>query len=453
MQASQATTRRTDRQRQAATAAVFAQKGSFQEQKVRNEPGSDFPVQESNAFIARLFSDLAAHAVALKGGANSWRLDLPHGGESALMGPHFYAGTSGVAFFCAAYYRVTGNVEARNLALHSIAPLEMKMLGSAAADHRATAVLIGGFIGLGSFLYTFTRLAGWLDSPSLVDAATAVSSWVTPDRISEDEKFDIVNGTAGTLLALLAFEKLAAAGASARQRALEMAALCGEHLLCHRATFKSNARGWPGRARPPISGFAHGAAGIAYALSRLFERTREKSFLDAAEEAFDFERSLYDPQTRTWFDPRFNCPLQHVAWCHGAPGIALARLASLDVIDTKALRSDINEALDITVSLPLTPLDDLCCGNFGRVDILHTASQHLQQSDFLYNSWKVATQVLTRAAANGFYFGTPDQNKTQNGTKSTAYFNPSFFRGLSGVGYALLRLIHPRVLPNVLLLQ
>ncbi|HET6935875.1 MAG TPA: lanthionine synthetase LanC family protein, partial [Candidatus Angelobacter sp.] len=37
--------------------------------------------------------------------------------------------------------------------------------------------------------------------------------------------------------------------------------------------------------------------------------------------------------------------------------------------------------------------------------------------------------------------------------KHTTTFNPTFFRGVAGVGYSLLRLLYPEMFPCVLLLE
>lgn len=413
----------------------------------------DLDIQSIGSRLADWLLQLNSNAVPLRGGAKSWMIpqdDLADSSGSTVMGPQVYTGTSGIALFCGAYYLATGNLEARELALHVVAPLSAKMreLAHASGTPRPLAISVGGLTGLGGFLYTFTRLAVWLDSSELHDSALAVCKLFTPDRIWADQKFDIVKGTAGALLSLLAFEKTLTSAGPMRQHALDMAVLCGEYLLRSRAPQGTGLRAWPGALGPAITGFAHGAAGIAYALVRLYERTGNEELRKGVREAFDFERSLYDPFRKTWFDPRFNRFLEHTAWCHGAPGIALARLGALSVVDSEAIRSDIQDALAITRALPLVHGDDLCCGNFGRVDILHTAAQVLGQADCLEHACSLANQVLTRAAISGFCFGPP------NGMNDhTAEFRPSLFRGLTGVGYVLLRLIYPTLLPSILLLE
>jgi class II lanthipeptide synthase len=428
------------------------EEAAFQQPELARSVVSLSQYKEDADVLARIFQSLHDTHVPLRGGGTSWLVFHDAGTESSsLLDAHLYGGTSGVALFLAAYYLVTKDARAFDLALSTIAPLRAKMKELAAASEttRRRSIPIGGLIGLGAFVYVFTRLAAWLNMPELLDGANVACNLITPDRIRADQKFDIVKGSAGALLCLLVLER-AAAEPAMRQHALDMAIMCGQHLLDRRVSQESGARAWPVVGVAAISGFGHGAAGIAYALVRLFERTGEKHFLAAAEEACEFERSIYDRKAKTWFDPRFKRLLEHAAWCHGAPGIALGRVASLAAMPSEAVRSDIQESLANTCSLPIYPLDDLCCGNFGRVEILHIAGQRLGQPQFLDASYSLRTEVLRRAAISGFLFGSAKQ---QDHAKRTLKLQPSLFRGLSGAGYTLLRMMEPDLLPSILLLE
>src|SRR4029077_3473690 len=104
---------------------------------------------------------------------------------------------------------------------------------------------------------------------------------------------------------------------------------------------------WPCNGKLPRCGFAHGAAGIAYALTRLFERTGETRFRDAAEEGVAFEHLHYDREHGNW--PLLDAPdlRFRTSWCNGAPGIALGRLGML-ALDSDPVRQDLRVALDTT---------------------------------------------------------------------------------------------------------
>ena len=300
---------------------------------------------------------------------------------------------------------------------------------------------IGGMVGLGSFIYTFTRLAAWLSNADFLNVAYAAAALLTPERILTDDRLDVTTGCAGTLLALLALYSEREAKAAKRERALDLALCCGRRLLAARAPYRSGPRAWPGPDRPPVSGFAHGAAGISYGLVRLFRATGESAFREAAMEGFAFERRLYDARENNWLDPRFNRFLEQSAWCHGAPGMALARLKSLHALDTPELREDIEGALSITRAIPEFYKDHLCCGISSRIEILRIAGEMLNRPELLHDAERESARLLARAAEDNLDFGEHATN------------DPSLFLGFAGVGYTLLRAGRPGRFPCVLALE
>ncbi|MGB9119844.1 MAG: lanthionine synthetase LanC family protein [Candidatus Angelobacter sp.] len=117
--------------------------------------------------------------------------------------------------------------------------------------------------------------------PELMDAAREVTASITPRQILTEDRLDVMQGCAGTLLSMLSFvEEVAAMGWDSGP-ALELALLCGRHLLDKRVSYKSGPRAWPAINSPPLSGFAYGTVGISYALVRLFRFTGLEEFREA----------------------------------------------------------------------------------------------------------------------------------------------------------------------------
>ena len=102
-----------------------------------------------------------------------------------------------------------------------------------------------------------------------------------------------------------------------------------------------------------LCGFAHGTAGIGYALAELFGVTGDARFRDAAERAFDHERSWFDSQSGAWQDLRDvartagrDAPMPTADWwCNGAAGIALSRRRAAELLGTAAVQRDADIAL------------------------------------------------------------------------------------------------------------
>lgn len=369
------------------------------------------------------------------------------------MGPHVYNGTSGVALFLAAAARVGGDKRFRDSARMAIVPVRRKMAEILEDPEKVSGVnvAVGGLIGLGSILYAFFHLAEWLEEPSLLDEAHALSSLITDERIAEDNRFRIQHGSAGAILALLALHRARPEPNRAGRTPLEIAQACGRHLVRGRTSHEGRPRAWhiaPGL--PSVCDFCYGSSGIRYALLRLFEAAPDLDLRDAAEEALAFERSLYSPEAGNWIETRFPGRVLQTNWCHGSAGLALGHAAGLDVSDGPEVREEIERALDLTMAHVRNHgigegCDDMCCGNIGRVEVLHSLSRRLGDSGLLEIARRLASQVVARAEQTGGYRLTSARGRD--------LFDPSLFQGAAGIGYTLLRLADPEALPCLLLME
>ncbi len=361
---------------------------------------------------------------------------------------NLYHGASGLAMYFAAYYRASREDQARKLALQTISPLHEWIEGQ--ADRRGEQIAesaVGGLIGFASCLYALANMADWLNAPELLDTGSTLVNLIHPELIFADRWLDVMNGSAGTLLALLAFLQASRTHGMDPQPALGLADTCGRHLLHSRATRGHAPRGWPRADGVALPGFAHGASGISYALLRLYQETKDEVFSDGAFEGFAFERTLYVPEQDGWLDPRSRQIMQRDSWCNGAPGIALGRMGVIRFIDDPALRSDLENALRITRALPESTDDRLCCGSFGRIDVLHSAGLLLDRLQLSEHARELGLRVLRRSSGNKFLFPSQNQHFPEDQIHS------SLFMGLAGVGYTLLRLRYPQMLPTLLMLE
>jgi lantibiotic modifying enzyme len=195
----------------------------------------------------------------------------------------------------------------------------------------------------------------------------------------------------------------------------------------------------------PLTGFSHGAAGIAYALLRLYEACGEERFRDAADEAIEYERSVFSPADGNWPDLRHANGGEGAfpdQWCHGAAGIALARLGSRSIAPAPALDEEIAIALHTTRRRGLSAVDHLCCGNAGRIEALWVGAQRMGRREWHDAALELASRMRARARRAGTYQLFPNL--------PCDVFNPGLFRGAAGIGYQWLRLAAPE-LPSVLL--
>jgi lantibiotic modifying enzyme len=133
------------------------------------------------------------------------------------------------------------------------------------------------------------------------------------------------------------------------------------------------------------------------------------------------------------------------AWCHGAPGIALARATALDVLDDDA-RREVDTAIVTTLAAGAGGPDHLCCGTLGRVDVVLTCGRILGREDLVDRAVGLAALVVQRSTERGGF------SVERPGREGTG-FEPGFYRGLSGIGFELLRLARPTEIPSVLAFQ
>jgi lantibiotic modifying enzyme len=203
----------------------------------------------------------------------------------------------------------------------------------------------------------------------------------------------------------------------------------------------------------PMTGFSHGASGISLSLLRLYAATLNPAYLEAAKEGIEYESSVFDKSLKRWPDFRLSEQTNQLdtvyAWCHGSPGIGLARLGSLPIIETKETYADIETALDMTQKYELSngssDVDFLCCGSLGRTELFILASQKLNNQNWLITARKNVALTVTKATANKAYNLLPHL--------PDSVLSPSFFKGSAGLGYQFLRLANPQSLPSVLILE
>jgi type 2 lantibiotic biosynthesis protein LanM len=369
----------------------------------------------------------------------------------------FYSGNGGIALFLAALAQVSGDTQFERQALSALQLIRQALPQLASirpgsdADKIIKATYLGGAVGFGSLLYVLVRVSQLLADSALLAEAGQVAALITPELIAADTKFDVMLGASGAILGLLTLYQ-----ATTDPAVLAQAVTCGRHLLAKRVASPTGHQVWPTLHGKFLSGFAHGAAGIAYALLRLHQTLQgtmmaedgisdPSSFLTAAEEAMNYERSLFSVEAGNWPDLRkpTEMPAFATGWCHGASGIGLARLGAWEMLNTPLICQDIEAALYLTQQAGLADVDHLCCGNFGRLELLLVASRCLSRPELEDMARQQAAWLVNRANQTGSFQLFPSQ--------AQVIYQPGFFQGTAGIGYQLLRLAQPDLLPSALL--
>ena len=299
--------------------------------------------------------------------------------QLVVLGPDLYNGGCGIGVFLAAYGAVTGDAEAKELALSAVASLRRQLRGRNPA-RIARSLGVGGGLGLGSVVYALAVIAALADDDAVLDDAHAAAALITEELIADDHHLDVLSGSAGAILGLLRLYRQ-----SGREDALELAQKCGRRLMGHERAGQPGARTWTSPVfGHPLNGMSHGAAGFAYSLASLSAATGNEEYSRTAMECIAFENSTFDAAHRGWADLRgIADSAWPCKWCYGSAGIGLARIAmTKHAGEPLELRvHDIGRALDgVQDAWPATT-DTLCCGTLGSIEFLTEAGEVLDRSE------------------------------------------------------------------------
>jgi len=347
-------------------------------------------------------------------------------GLSALP-PDLYLGTSGVAIFLAELHSVTRHEDARRCAIGAMRQA-LSRLEQVAESIRAS--LYTGWAGIALAAACVGRLAA---EPELLEISARLMQRAARSADSMPE-CDLLAGKAGTLAAALAVRSLVG-----DDSLLAPALKLGDALL-EAAEYGHGGCSWPSassRSRQNLTGFAHGAAGIGFALLELFHVTGRAEYRKSAEWAFDYERFCFDPAAGNWPDFRLNGRSMRrsrwgfsIGWCHGAPGIALSRLRAYQLLNAATYRAEALTALATTLTAARRQLDSpaagysLCHGLYGLASVLLHGARVLGP-DFA-EGIETARQVFAATLREDSLDAVEDR--------------PSLMLGMAGIGHFCLQL-------------
>ncbi|HLO04527.1 MAG TPA: type 2 lanthipeptide synthetase LanM family protein [Symbiobacteriaceae bacterium] len=353
------------------------------------------------------------------------------------VGTNLYGGVGGIALFLAYLGAATGRPEYERTARAGLQVLRSDLT----REYPPGVSPIGAFTGRAGHLYVMSHLAALWHEPSILAEALNALEMIERE-VSNDQQFDLLGGSAGTLLVCLDLFRQ-----TGDPRLLRVARRCGDRLVEGAAPYEHGV-GWrvPAAEQLPIAGFSHGCAGIAWALLELAAATGDHQYGHVARQALAYERSLFLPERGNWKDLRVpdagQEPAVSTAWCNGAPGIGLGRLLVRKCLQDPLVDEEIAIALGTTAREGFGMNHSLCHGDLGAIDILLTAGRVMKDTRWDGAAMAEAAQVLADVEQGIWRCGVPRQAHT-----------PGLMMGLAGIGMGLLRLWSPARIPSVLWLQ
>jgi hypothetical protein len=349
-----------------------------------------------------------------------------------------YDGTLGIALFLAEINAASPYGLFSRTALGALAHAHSQ------SDRFLATASCGFHAGIAGAAWAVWRAGALLDHPGLAARARALADHLA-DRKPASREIDIIDGCAGAIPVLLRLGQ-----AYASESLIEAAVRHGEHLL-DQAQTTAGGVSWRSEnldTHGNLTGYSHGVSGVATSLLELHRAIGRPVFREIAEEALRYERGWYIPELRNWRDLRNphapgRPPDVATAWCHGAPGIGIARLRCMKLLGR---RGDLEEDLDAALATTQESLGSmrshcLCHGSLGNAELFLLADQR-----GLGKAFAGAAQRAAEAAVREVAAGEPWRCGTMSGR-----VNYGLMTGLAGIGYQLLRTRAPNVVESVLL--
>jgi lantibiotic modifying enzyme len=386
------------------------------------------PRRSSRPSVEALAEEIEESAICEADGTPTWLVLTPFGDgmrmHFGLAPPGLYDGRAGIA----AFLHVAG---ADDFARATLAPVS-EVLAVADDETRSRYLRdIGmGLTGAGGLLRLFLFIARLKPGEAewARDAASIVSA-LSPTTVERERELDLVGGLAGLARPL---------AASARRRGgraeQELLLAIGKRLAEGQDPVTG---GWYGGAAAPLTGWAHGASGLAVALAESSQVIGDPDLDRALVRGLDYEASTFE-RSRGWPDLRGGIgpaagPAMNV-WCHGSAGIALARQRLLDLrpSDPRCDRwqAELEAAVGFAVQAPPLELDHLCCGNLGRAAIVGYLGRRQGREHWVDAASAIEVRAFDRMAAAGTF-------RTVSATGHGGPPAPGLMTGLAGIGMYL----------------
>lgn len=358
----------------------------------------------------------------------------------------WYNGTSGVAWFLAQLSTLSQEKRHRVAAQEAIGQAMQ-------STEKIKYGKLGFHSGITGIAFASVQIGEILAQEELVERG--LQTLRALQQLPQSEyTLDVIDGCAGAIPAIIKINKRYA------DPTLDALLIQMGDFLLQSAEAETTGISWntmPNSSSANLTGYAHGAAGIATALLELWSYTQDTRYQKAALAGFAYEDACFDQTQQNWPDFRQgNSPRPKdtnspqpcgCAWCHGAPGIGLSRLRAYQLTGNEGFRQGSKVAVDTTLQhFGRKKLGNysLCHGVFGNADLLLNAAEIFQDQSLADQVVEVAEEAVEQHVQRKIPF--------PNGAQSDLNTHDMML-GLSGIGYGFLRAADPKRFESVLLVE
>ncbi|MEQ1956632.1 lanthionine synthetase LanC family protein [Mesorhizobium yinganensis] len=360
------------------------------------------------------------------------------------VGPDFYGGAAGIAWFLGHLARATASPVYADVARAGLA------FSLSTARREFCPASLSLYSGAAGVALAAAEVADALDDMDLRREAFALARDIANSIIAGAtiEMNDLLSGLAGVSIGLLALHRM-----SGDSLYLDAARLACKYLMGRRS-HSWWGDSWPDHeGQPALCGLGHGASGIGLALAEAAWVTGDASLLDAAHAAFTYERSHFARERSAWPDLRKpESPGWTTAWCHGGLGIGAVRLRLYEATGDDWALAEASAALLAARGLAVQAGRDaaqgiahdatLCHGLGGVTELILLASEILKLPEHSQAACRLADLCLKIKSLNG--------GKWTTGLAGCADV-PGLFTGIAGVGVTMLRIGNPAAIGSPML--
>lgn len=383
---------------------------------------------------------------------------------------NMYSGLSGYVLYLAQLTNITCDQQYREMAQQLLNTMQSNKLklDEASELHKEIPISTSAFLGEGTHIYALIYCGLlWKDDTLLENAKNRLP--VLMRAIEQETQYDIIAGLAGFIIVMLrAYEALHDIAY------LHVAQAAGDRLytLMEKLSFDTDSTIDPDEMTNQrvndnhsttnsnilLTGLSHGAAGLAWAftwLARLsYHHSKHSSdqYLIMANRLLTYENNYYSEIEQNWRDLRFTDTHKFADfWCHGAPGIALARaeiirhLEAINLLQAQEwefVTHDYKNALQTLLNHGNKYNSFcLCHGTLGNADILLHLSKLMNDPNLanIANNWAIEAFV--------------DYESYKSSDRLIASFEcDGLMTGTVGMGYEYLRLLDNEV-PSILVFE
>lgn len=338
-------------------------------------------------------------------------------------GMYLYSGISGMALLLAEYLELFEDKEVENIFQMAIKKMMRYTDELCDSETFDKTLRTGLYEGESSIVYAYLLMHKMTDDMSYLRYAE-LHFQVVENNWQNDTCYDYLSGNAGAIVVAMMLYVVT------KKEDYLILAVQMEKCLWENRQDTEHGVGWVvDTLTKPLAGMAHGNSGFLMAYAELYEHTQNSQYLYKIAKILEYEDSLYLEETGNWADLRASSDNKHSmnAWCHGAPGILLARLRLVNIFQSDIIAKNIQRASQALFSAERDWQICLCHGMAGKLLIMQTYLEKCKDTEYKIRYEQALDKFLCNL-------------ENPQSLSVVEYLNPAFMNGISGVAFALIEL-------------